>query len=83
MGVHLLRCVHGIECIKTHDVIRDTFVTIVRDVGFHMGRKQITCTSFNHIHSFCWWVDIVFTKDGIRTLADVVIVDPTWAYLFP
>jgi hypothetical protein len=41
MGIHLLRCVHGIERTKTHDVIRDTFATIVRDASFHMGRKQL------------------------------------------
>jgi hypothetical protein len=47
MGIHLLCCVHGNECIKTHD-------------SWHLchhwakcwlphGRKIITCVSFNHI----------------------------------
>jgi hypothetical protein len=27
--------------METHDVICDTFATIVRDVGFHMGQKQL------------------------------------------
>jgi hypothetical protein len=25
----------------------------------------------------------MFTKDGIRTLANIVIIDPTWADLIP
>jgi hypothetical protein len=39
MGIHLLRCVHGNECTWTHDAIRDTFVAIMWDVGFHVGWK--------------------------------------------
>jgi hypothetical protein len=27
--------------------------------------------------------DIVFTKDGICTLVDIVIANPTWTYLLP
>jgi hypothetical protein len=37
MGIHLLRCADGNEFTKTHDVIHDTFATIARDVGFHVG----------------------------------------------
>jgi hypothetical protein len=37
IGIHLLHYVHGNECVKTHDVIHDTFATIAQDVGFHMG----------------------------------------------
>jgi len=32
-------------------------------------------------HSSSWWVDIVFTKDEICTLVDVVITNPTRANL--
>jgi hypothetical protein len=46
LGIHLLRCVHGNEHIGTHDAIRNTFVAIVLDVGFHMGWEQL---SFKHI----------------------------------
>jgi len=38
MGIHLLRCVHGNKCTWTYDVIHNTFTTIARDVGFHVGR---------------------------------------------
>jgi hypothetical protein len=48
MGIHLLRCAHGNERIRTHDAICDTFATIVQNAGFHIGMKTITCTSFNH-----------------------------------
>jgi len=37
LGIHLLRCVHGNEHVGTHDAIRDTFIAIALDVGFHMG----------------------------------------------
>jgi len=33
MGIHLLLCAHDNERTKTRDVIRDTFVAIVQDVG--------------------------------------------------
>jgi hypothetical protein len=32
---------------------------------------------------FCWQVDIVFTKDDICTLANVVIINPMGVDLFP
>jgi hypothetical protein len=41
MGIDLLHCAHGNERTRTHDVIHDTFVTIVQNVGFHMGREQL------------------------------------------
>jgi len=28
-----------------------------------------------------WWINIVFIKDGIHTLTNVVITDPTWTDL--
>jgi hypothetical protein len=61
----------------THDVIRDTFAAITRDVSFYVGREQLHAllsTTFNSSHQR---IDIVFTKNGICTLIDVVIVDPT------
>jgi hypothetical protein len=33
-------------------------------------------------NSFNWRVDIVLTKNGIHTLTDIIIVDPTQANLF-
>jgi hypothetical protein len=34
-------------------------------------------------NSFCWQIDIVFTKDDICTLVGVIIVDPMQADLLP
>jgi hypothetical protein len=36
MGIHLLHCTHGNEHTRPHDAIPDTFVAIMRDVGFHV-----------------------------------------------
>jgi hypothetical protein len=50
MGIHFLHCAHGNKHIWSHDVICDTFVAIVQDVGFHVGRKQLhslPSTTFN------------------------------------
>ncbi len=83
MGIHLLRCAHGNEHTGTHDVVRDTFVVIAWDVGFHMWWQQLHALFSNTVNSSCRWIDIVFTKDGICTLLDIVIANPTWVDLLP
>jgi hypothetical protein len=83
MGIHLLCCVHDNKCIGTHDVICNTFATIARDVGFHVGRKQLHVLPSNTINSSHRQVNIMFTKDDIHTLVDVVVVDPTRVDLLP
>jgi hypothetical protein len=64
MGIHFLLCVHGNECIKTHDVIHDTFVAITWNAGFHLGRKKLHAFPSITFNSSCWRVDIV---DWTRT----------------
>jgi hypothetical protein len=76
MGTHFLRYVHSNECTGTHDAIRDTFVTIVRDASFHMGWKQLHAFPSTTFNSSCRQVNIVLIKNGICTLVDVVIIDP-------
>ncbi len=76
MGIHFLCYAQGNERIGTHDAIHDTFATIVRDVGFHMGQEQLHALLSTTFNSFRQQVDIMLTKDGIRTLPDVFIVDP-------
>jgi hypothetical protein len=83
MGIHLLHCVHGNQHTKTHDAIYNTFVAITWDVGFHMEKKQLHVLLSTTFNSFHQWINIVFTKDDIRTLLNIVIVDPTQANLFP
>jgi hypothetical protein len=41
-----------------------------------MGQKQLHVFPSSMFNSFCQRIDIVFTKDGIRTLTNVVIVHP-------
>jgi hypothetical protein len=82
MGVHLLRCAHGNENMGTQDVIHDTFATTAWDVNFHLGCEQLHTLLSTMFHSSHKRIDIMFTKNGICTLADVVIVDPTQANLF-
>jgi len=77
MGIHLLHSVHDNEHTRTHDAIHDTFVVIMRDDGFHVKRKQLHAlpsTTFNSSH---WQINIMFTKNGICALTDVVIANPT------
>jgi hypothetical protein len=83
MGIHLLHYVHGNEHIGTHDVIHNTFAAITWNVGFHVGWKQLHALLSTTFNSFHQRVDIVLTKDGIRTLANVVIADLTQADLLP
>ncbi len=83
MGIHLLCCIRGNKCMETHDAICNTFVTIVRDAGFHMGWKQLHAlpsTTFKLSH---WQVNILFTKDDICILIDIIIANRMWMNLFP
>jgi hypothetical protein len=50
MDIYHLRCTHGNEHTKTHDVIQDTFATIVWDAIFSMRQEQLQVppsTTFN------------------------------------
>ncbi len=82
MGVHLLHCTHGNECIGTYDGVCNTFATIAWDVGFHMGWEQVHALPSTMFNSSCCWINIVLTKDEIHTLIKIIIVDPTWMDLF-
>jgi hypothetical protein len=81
MDIHLLCYTHGNKCTRTHDAIHDTFVAIVQDVGFHVGQKQLYVFPSTMFNSFHQQINIVITKNGIRTLIDITIVDPTQADL--
>jgi hypothetical protein len=83
MGIHLLHFAHGNECTRTHDEVCDIFATVAHDVDFHVGWEQLHALLLNTFNFFCQWVNIVLTKDDIHTLANVVIVNPTQANLFP
>jgi len=72
IGIHLLCCVHDNKCTRTHDVIYDTFVTIVQDIDFHVRWEQLHVSLSITFNSSHWQINIVLTKDGICTLVDVV-----------
>ncbi len=69
--------------IETHDAIRNTFATIGWNIGFHVGQKQLHALLSTTFNSFRQRIDIVFTKDGIHTLADIVIANPMQIDLLP
>jgi hypothetical protein len=83
MGIHLLHYVHGNKNIGTHDAIRNIFAAIAWNVGFHVGRQQLHAFFSTTFNSSRRWIDIVLIKDGICTLANVVIINPTWIDLLP
>jgi len=83
MGIHLLRYAHGNKHTRTHDVIHDTFVVIVWDAGFHVGRKKLHVFPSTTFNFFCQRDNIVLTKNDINTLADIIIANLTRANLFP
>ncbi len=68
---------------KILDAIHDTFIAITRNVNFHMKQKQLHAFPWTTFNFSCQQVNIVFTKDGICTLVNIVITNPTQAILFP
>jgi hypothetical protein len=82
MGIHLLCCAHANKLIWTHDAIHYTFVAIVKDVGFHVGQEQLHVLPLNTFNFSYQWIDIVFTKDDICTLIDVVIANPAYEHIY-
>jgi hypothetical protein len=55
----------------------------MRDVGFHVGRKQLHVFPPITINSSHQQINIVLIKDGIYTLIDIIIIDLTRADLLP
>jgi len=64
----------------SHDTIRDIFVSITKDASFHVSQKELNVFLSTMFNSF-QQINIVFTKDGICTLVNVVIIDPRYANL--
>ncbi len=83
MGIHLLHYTHGNEHMRIHDRIHYTFVIIAWDIGLHVGWKLLHALLLNTFNFSHWRINIVLTKDGICTLANIIIANPTWMDLFP
>ncbi len=81
--IHFLCCAHGNKCTWTHDVICDAFVTIVQNDCFHIRQEQLHVFLSPMLKSSHRQVDILFTKNGIRTLIYIVIINPMHVYLLP
>jgi hypothetical protein len=56
---------------------------IAQDVNFHMGQQQLHALLSITSNSFHRRIDIVFSKDGICTLVEIVIVDPKQPNFLP
>ncbi len=81
LGIHLFQCAYGGERIASHDAVWDAFASIVRNAGFHVLWEQTHILPLPFLQSSCQRIKIVLLVDGIRILADVIIVDPTQADL--
>jgi hypothetical protein len=68
---------HVNEHIATHDTLQNTITTIVLENGAHI-QKEISHLYPHHTRR---QMDIVITKDDLKILADIVIVDLTCTYL--
>jgi len=80
---HFLCCTHGNKFIGTHDVVHNTFVAIVQDVGFDVRWKQLHALFSTMFNFFRWWINTVLIKDDIRTLANVIILTQCEKTYFP
>jgi len=74
---HLLCFSHGGEQITSHDVVWDAFASIMINTRFHVSHKQIHVLPPLSFQFSCSQVDIMLLANGIHTLANVVIIDPT------
>jgi hypothetical protein len=67
---------HGEERTTSHDV-RDTFAFISRGARFHVLHEQTHVLLSLTFQSIRRWVDIMVPMDGVWTLANIIISDPT------
>jgi hypothetical protein len=64
--------------ISIHDVVRNVFACIFRNVGFHVSHEQTYVLPSPFFQSSHQWVNTMFTLDGVSILVDVVIIEPVW-----
>ncbi len=70
--------------MASHNVVRDVFAAIVRNVRFYVLRDQTHVLLFPTLQYSCHQIDIVLYVDGVCMLVDIVIVDPLeliWFYV--
>jgi len=83
MGIHLLCCAHGNKCTWTHDAVRNAFVAIVQYDGFHIRQEQLHAFLSPILKSSHQQIDIMFIKNGIRTLIYIAIANPMHVDVLP
>jgi hypothetical protein len=56
LRIHVFHYVHGANCTTTHDVVWDSFTSIVRDVEFHVLHEQTHVFSMPCLQSYCVYI---------------------------
>jgi hypothetical protein len=76
-GTHFHTCSHGGERITSNDVVRNVFASTTKDKWFHVSYEKTHVLSPLSLQSSHQQVDIVLSTNGIHTLVNMVIDDPT------
>lgn len=84
-GQHLLRCTRGSERNDTHDGVRDTVASIMRESGFSVRMEQYGVMPIREGDVEGRRMDLVGAdpRGGSRVLADVTVADPLREGLLP
>ncbi|CAM6114091.1 unnamed protein product [Calypogeia fissa] len=75
MGTHILRCSHGSEWTATHDDLCNVLAAMARDTSYHVSTEHTHVLLAVDDIPDQRWANIVFSRDGVWALADVVVVD--------
>jgi hypothetical protein len=60
-----------------HDVVQNVFAAIAKNAGFHVSQEQTHVLLLPTVQFSCRLIEIVLLVDGVHTLVDVVIFNPT------
>jgi hypothetical protein len=76
MGIHIFLCAHGGEKMASHDVMRDVFVVITKDVKFHVSKKQTHVLPPFAMKASHHRINIVLSVDNVGMLVNIVSSTP-------
>jgi hypothetical protein len=77
LGIHLLQCSCGNEHIGTHDTFHDVLHPLQRNLVFHVIQEQLHVLFSPTLQTARCNANVVLSKDGSKTLAKIVIANPT------
>lgn len=81
MKVHFIMVLQGrMHCNPQHH--SGLFASITKYVGFHVLHEQTHVFPLFSFYSLKQQVDIMFTTNGVHTLANIIIINPTQANQF-